>query len=228
MAASADTSRRVDFATGADKSRRVDLAARADKSRQVDTSKQVDSSASRHVKIGQLSCHSTRLDWLTWAREPIHLDGSTAVRANTSNGWTWSPKQTCLDGLSSLLEQTSLQLEPTSLDKLTRQNGSTHCHSTRLDGSTWPLEPIRLDGSTLPLEPIRLDWLTWSPEPKSLDGLTWLPEPTSPRWVNLAARANKSTTGANKSRQVDLVARDDKSRQVNASERVNSAASRHI
>ena len=130
----------------------------------LDKSKQVDSSASRHVKIGQLSCHSTRLDWLTWAREPIHLDGSTAVRANTSNGWTWSPKQTCLDGLSSLLEQTSLQLEPTSLDKLTRQNGSTHCHSTRLDGSTWPLEPIRLDGSTLPLEPIRLDWLLgpWS------------------------------------------------------------------
>ena len=48
------------------------------------------------------------------------------------------------------------------------------------------------------------------------------------RWVDLAAGADKSTTGANKFRWVELAARADKSRQVDASKQVYSTASRHI
>ena len=70
---------------------------------------------------------------------------------------------------------------------------------------------IHLDGLTLPPESICLDWLTWPPEPKS-------------RWFDLAARVDKSTTGADKSRRVDLAARADKSRKSNASKWVDSAA----
>ena len=61
----------------------------------------------------------------------------------------------------------------------------------------------------------------------SLDGSTWPLEPKS-GWFDLAAGADKSTTGADKSRRVDLAARTDKSRQVDASKRADSAASRHV
>ena len=61
--------------------------------------------------------------------------------------------------------------------------------------------------------------MTWLPEPIHLDGSTWPPEPKSRRF-DLAAGADKSTTGADKSRQVDLAARADTSRQVDLAVRV--------
>ena len=89
--------------------------------------------------------------------------------------------------------------------------------------STWLPEPTSIDKLTHQNRSIQL---SWPPELIHLDGSTWPPELKSRRF-DLAARA-KSTTGADKSRWVDLAARTDKSRQVDASKRVHSAESTRL